>query len=163
MARPPATHHPHRRRLVCCESHSSIRISASVRDARASCPIRCATYHTSHLLTSLCFDSMSFVCHVHPSGGAERLIVDAASALQQSGTASVHIFTNYHDPNHCYAETRDGTIPVTVYGRTSDAVFGRFRVLIAILRMIYLTIIFACRHSTEFDVVVVEFHTPSQY
>ena len=34
-------------------------------------------------------------------------MVDCASALRQRGH-SVHLFTNYHDPHHCYDETRDG-------------------------------------------------------
>jgi alpha-1,3/alpha-1,6-mannosyltransferase len=42
-------------------------------------------------------------------GGAERLVVDCASALQQSGH-EVHFFTNYHDKQHCYPETRDGQL-----------------------------------------------------
>lgn len=88
-------------------------------------------------------------------GGAERLVVDCASALQQTGH-TVHFFTNYHDRAHCYEETRDGTLPVTVYGQTSDNLFGKFRVLIAILRMIWLTVIFAYRHASEYDVVIVD-------
>lgn len=82
-------------------------------------------------------------------------MVDCASALKQSGHV-VHFFTNYHDRAHCYEETRDGTLPVTVYGQTSDNLFGKFRVLIAILRMIWLTIVFAWRHARDYDVVIVD-------
>jgi len=46
--------------------------------------------------------------HDLSSGGAERLVVDAAIALQAHGH-SVSMFTSHHDPAHCFAETRDGT------------------------------------------------------
>ena len=45
---------------------------------------------------------------------------------------------------------------MTVYGKTSDNLFGKFRVLIAILSMIWLTLIFAYRHASEYDVVFVD-------
>ena len=41
------------------------------------------------------------------TGGAERLVVDAALGLQKLGH-SVDIYTSHHDPNHCFEETRDG-------------------------------------------------------
>lgn len=40
-------------------------------------------------------------------GGAERLVVDAALGLKKLGH-SVDIYTSYHDPGHCFEETRDG-------------------------------------------------------
>jgi hypothetical protein len=49
-----------------------------------------------------------------------------------------------------------GSLPVTVYGQTRDSLFGRFRVLVAIARMIYLSLLFALWHSGQFDVVVVD-------
>ncbi|KAG5455990.1 MAG: hypothetical protein BJ554DRAFT_4393 [Olpidium bornovanus] len=51
------------------------------------------------------------VAFVHPDlgiGGAERLVVDAASGLQSNGH-SVVIYTSHHDRSHCFKETRDGT------------------------------------------------------
>lgn len=42
------------------------------------------------------------------TGGAERLVVDAALGLQKLGH-EVAIYTSHHDPNHCFDETRDGT------------------------------------------------------
>ena len=45
---------------------------------------------------------------------------------------------------------------MTVYGQTRDSLFGRFRVLVAIARMIYLSLAFALWHSGQFDVVVVD-------
>ncbi len=64
------------------------------------------------------------VAFLHPDlgiGGAERLVVDAAVALQRSGH-TVRFFTSHHDPAHCFPETRpraDGRraqIEVTVAG-----------------------------------------------
>ena len=40
------------------------------------------------------------------SGGAERLVVDAAVSLQKRGH-DVTIFTSRHDPTRCFEETRD--------------------------------------------------------
>ena len=60
----------------------------------------------------------SNVVFLHPDlgiGGAERLVVDAALALKSKGH-KVHIVTAHHDPGHCFAETRDGTLPVTAVG-----------------------------------------------
>ncbi|KAK0553370.1 Alpha-1,3-mannosyltransferase-like protein [Tilletia horrida] len=51
---------------------------------------------------------------IHPDlgiGGAERLVVDAALALQARGH-DVSIFTSHHDPKHCFEPTRDGTLKV---------------------------------------------------
>jgi alpha-1,3/alpha-1,6-mannosyltransferase len=46
----------------------------------------------------------------HPDlgiGGAERLVVDAAVALQSRGH-KVTVFTSHCDPRHCFDEARDG-------------------------------------------------------
>jgi alpha-1,3/alpha-1,6-mannosyltransferase len=42
------------------------------------------------------------------TGGAERLVVDAAVALQRRGH-DITIFTSRHDPTRCFEETRNGT------------------------------------------------------
>jgi len=55
---------------------------------------------------------------VHPQlgvGGAERLVLDAATCLQQAGHR-VTIVTSHLDRNHCFAPARDGSIEVQVYG-----------------------------------------------
>ncbi|KAF8550911.1 hypothetical protein OG21DRAFT_1544633, partial [Imleria badia] len=44
-------------------------------------------------------------------GSAERLVVDAALGLQSLGH-TVDIYTSHHHPNHCFDETRDGTLRV---------------------------------------------------
>nr|SVE93618.1 EOG090X069M [Scapholeberis mucronata] len=80
------------------------------------------------------------VVFLHPDlgiGGAERLVVDAALALQTKGH-QVHIVTSHHDPSHCFPETSSGIIPVTVSGSwLPRSVFGRFLALFAYIRMIW--------------------------
>lgn len=58
------------------------------------------------------------IAFIHPDlgiGGAEQLIINMAIALQQKGHY-VKIYTPYHDKNHCFKETKDGTIDVEVRG-----------------------------------------------
>lgn len=43
------------------------------------------------------------------TGGAERLVVDAAVSLQRRGH-DVVMFTSRHDPKRCFEETRDGEL-----------------------------------------------------
>ena len=55
---------------------------------------------------------------VHPQlgmGGAERLVLDAATCLQQAGH-HVTIVTSHRDRDHCFAAARDGAVEVRVYG-----------------------------------------------
>ncbi|XP_011873661.1 PREDICTED: alpha-1,3/1,6-mannosyltransferase ALG2 [Vollenhovia emeryi] len=83
---------------------------------------------------------MTRVTFLHPDlgiGGAERLVVDAALALQKNGH-DVNFVTTHHDPEHCFSETKDGTIPVTVVGNWLPRhILGRFYALCAYIRMIY--------------------------
>ncbi|RKP23332.1 alpha-1,3/1,6-mannosyltransferase ALG2 [Syncephalis pseudoplumigaleata] len=80
---------------------------------------------------------------LHPDlgiGGAERLVVDAAVGLQSTGH-KVTVYTNHHDRTHCFEETRDGTLDVRVCGDfLPRSIGGRFMVLCAIVRAIYLAI-----------------------
>ncbi|KAF2031490.1 UDP-Glycosyltransferase/glycogen phosphorylase [Setomelanomma holmii] len=78
----------------------------------------------------------------HPDlgiGGAERLVIDAAVALQRRGH-KVTIFTSHCDSQHCFDEARDGTLDVRVRGNTivPPTVLGRFAILCAILRQVHL-------------------------
>ncbi|MCJ1354902.1 MAG: Alpha-1,3-mannosyltransferase-like protein [Icmadophila ericetorum] len=83
----------------------------------------------------------------HPDlgiGGAERLVIDAAVGLQSLGH-KVTIYTSYRDVNHCFDEARDdavseGTLNVRVRGNSifPASVFGRFKILFAILRHYHL-------------------------
>lgn len=83
---------------------------------------------------------MTRITFLHPDlgiGGAERLVVDAALALKKKGH-EVNFVTTHHDPEHCFSETKDGTISVTVVGDWLPRhIFGRFFALFAYIRMIY--------------------------
>ncbi|GAA6003301.1 hypothetical protein JCM10207_001851 [Rhodosporidiobolus poonsookiae] len=88
------------------------------------------------------------IAFIHPDlglGGAERLVVDAAVALQERGH-EVEIFTSYHedgDNGRSFAETRDGTLKVHVLGNLLPrSLIGRFTILCAILRQFHLTFSF---------------------
>lgn len=80
---------------------------------------------------------------LHPDlgiGGAERLVVDAAVALQRQGYR-VHMYTSHHEGDRCFKETCDGTLSVTVYGDWLPRhVCGRFHAAFAYLRMMYLAV-----------------------
>ncbi|KAL8705055.1 MAG: hypothetical protein Q9201_001825 [Fulgogasparrea decipioides] len=80
----------------------------------------------------------------HPDlgiGGAERLILDAALALQSKGH-KITIFTSHRDPTHCFDEARDGTLDVRVRGNSifPATLFGKFKILFSILRQLRLLI-----------------------
>ena len=83
---------------------------------------------------------MTRITFLHPDlgiGGAERLVVDAALALKKNGH-EVNFVTTHHDPEHCFSETKDGTISVTVVGDWLPRhIMGRFFALFAYIRMIY--------------------------
>ncbi|GLG93344.1 Alpha-1,3-mannosyltransferase ALG2 [Gryllus bimaculatus] len=100
---------------------------------------------------------MKPVIFLHPDlgiGGAERLVVDAALALKRKGCA-VHFITSHHDPTHCFAETKDGTFPVTVAGDwLPRSIFGRFYALCAYIRMIYAAFYLAFFSGLDPSVVI---------
>ena len=77
------------------------------------------------------------VAFLHPDlgiGGAERLVVDAALALQNDGM-SVSIVTAHHDPMRCFEETRDGTLAVRISGSwVPRHMFGKLHIVCATLR-----------------------------
>ncbi|XP_037820830.1 alpha-1,3/1,6-mannosyltransferase ALG2 [Lucilia sericata] len=98
------------------------------------------------------------VLFLHPDlgiGGAERLVVDAALALKGCGH-EVSFLTNHHDPNHCFEETRDGTLKVKVVGDwLPRKIFGRFYAFCAYFRMLYAAFFasfFLSRHE-QLDVI----------
>ena len=85
----------------------------------------------------------SNVIIIHPDlgiGGAERLIIDVALALQSQGHR-VTIYTSYRDKSHCFEEARNGTLDVRVRGNTifPAHVGGRLYVFMAVLRQLHLT------------------------
>jgi alpha-1,3/alpha-1,6-mannosyltransferase len=105
------------------------------------------------------------IAFVHPDlgiGGAERLIVDAAVGLQSLGH-KVHVFTSHHDSQHCFQETRDGTLNVTVLGDfLPTTLFGYGMILCAILRNVWLAINLFFRWNSSdstfgaFDIIIVD-------
>ncbi|XP_037654111.1 alpha-1,3/1,6-mannosyltransferase ALG2 [Choloepus didactylus] len=97
------------------------------------------------------------VLFLHPDlgvGGAERLVLDAALALQARG-CHVQIWTAHYDPGHCFAESRE--LRVCCAGDwlpRSLGWGGRGAALCAYLRMIYLALYVLFLSGEEFDVVV---------
>lgn len=95
------------------------------------------------------------IAFLHPNlgmGGAERLVVDAASHLQTVGHR-VTLFTTHHDRTHCFTATRDGTLAVRVYGGFLPSHIGqRLRAPCMIARMAYLVGAMTLR-AGRFDVI----------
>jgi alpha-1,3/alpha-1,6-mannosyltransferase len=98
------------------------------------------------------------IAFVHPDlgiGGAEQLVVNYALALQKKGHY-VKIYTPFHDPNHCFKETKDGTIDVEVRGGIfPQTIFKKFWTLCAIIRMI-LCSLYVCLYGGKFDLIIVD-------
>lgn len=83
------------------------------------------------------------VAFLHPDlglGGAERLVVDAAAGLSRLGH-NVTMYTSHYNPARSFAETRDGSFPVRVYGDWLPRhVFGAFFIVFAIMRNLCLAL-----------------------
>ncbi|KAJ2726246.1 Alpha-1,3-mannosyltransferase-like protein [Coemansia sp. Benny D115] len=98
---------------------------------------------------------------VHPNlgiGGAERLVVDAAVSLQKLGHRVV-IYTQHHDINHCFEETRDGTLEVRQLQTwvLPKHIFNRFHIACTIVRSLALAQqVSGDRHQLRFDVLFVD-------
>lgn len=96
------------------------------------------------------------VVFIHPDlgiGGAERLVVDAAVALQSKGH-SINFVTSHHDRKHCFSETRDGTLEVTVVGDwLPRSFFGRFHAVCAYLRMLVAAFWLVWIGNLRYDVI----------
>ncbi|KIJ63379.1 glycosyltransferase family 4 protein [Hydnomerulius pinastri MD-312] len=99
------------------------------------------------------------VAFIHPDlgiGGAERLVVDAALGLQSLGH-SVDLYTSHHDKNHCFDETRDGTLRVhhiiSPFPRSWN---GKFHILFAHARQLHLTKYLLSSSAPQYDVFFVD-------
>jgi alpha-1,3/alpha-1,6-mannosyltransferase len=81
------------------------------------------------------------IVFVHPElglGGAERLVLDAATELRARGHRVV-LLTAECDPAHAFPEAIDGSLDVRVHGRAiPHAIAGRLRAPCAIVRMAWL-------------------------
>lgn len=97
------------------------------------------------------------IAFLHPDlgiGGAERLIVDAALALK-SKNHEISIFTAHHDENHCFSETKDGSLKTVVVGDSLPrSIFGRFYAVFAYLRMMYAAYFLIYRSNFQPDIVI---------
>ncbi|XP_058202588.1 uncharacterized protein LOC131317023 [Rhododendron vialii] len=88
-------------------------------------------------------------------GGAERLIVDAATELASHGH-KVHIFTAHHDRTRCFEETLAGTFRVTAYGAFLPRhIFYHLHAVCAYLRCIFVVVCVLFMWPS-FDVVLVD-------
>jgi alpha-1,3/alpha-1,6-mannosyltransferase len=86
---------------------------------------------------------MPRIAILHPDlgiGGAERLIVDIALALKSS-KHDVDVYTNFHDKQRCFDETRNGQLNVFVACSWFPRhFFGRFHAICAYIRFVLLAI-----------------------
>eukprot|EP01027_Heterolobosea_sp_BB2_P009201 GEZU01013595.1.p1 GENE.GEZU01013595.1~~GEZU01013595.1.p1 ORF type:complete len:420 (-),score=118.93 GEZU01013595.1:90-1349(-) len=99
------------------------------------------------------------IAFIHPDlgiGGAERLVVDAAVGLQKRGH-SLSMFTSHHNKDHCFEETKDGTLSVEVFGDWLPRhILGRFHIVFATLRMLIVTLCVLFKYKDAFDVYIVD-------
>lgn len=99
---------------------------------------------------------MPRIAVLHPDlgiGGAERLIVDICLALKSVGH-DVDLYTNFHDRQRCFDETRNGQLNVVVAcSWFPRQIFGRFYALCAYIRFILLSIyvIYLSRNEKHYD------------
>ena len=95
---------------------------------------------------------MTKIIFLHPDlgiGGAERAIVDAAMAAKFCGY-DVEIVTNFHDPNHAFEETLNGSLRITtVCSWLPRSTMGHFIALWAYVKMFIaaIWIVLARRHD----------------
>jgi len=94
---------------------------------------------------------------LHPDlgiGGAERLMVDLALALKKSGH-KVQFMTPHHDSNHCFPETKNGSLDVTVVGAWLPRhVLGRCLALCAYIRMAFVALYLTLFSGLKPDLVI---------
>ncbi|KAJ6500372.1 mannosyltransferase [Mycena sanguinolenta] len=99
------------------------------------------------------------IAFLHPDlgiGGAERLVVDAAIGLQALGHSLV-LYTSYHDPNHCFEETRNGQLEVHyVVPPFPRSIKGKFHILFAHLKQLHLTLHLLWPWAPKYDVYFVD-------
>ena len=93
---------------------------------------------------------------VHPDlgiGGAERLVVDIALALDKSNY-NVEFYTSHHDKDHCFPETKE-KFNVHVHGDYLPiTLFGYLYIVFASIRAIWLSFIVGL--TTKADIYIVD-------
>lgn len=96
---------------------------------------------------------------IHPDlgiGGAERLIVDIALGLKELGH-NVTVYTSHCDKSHAFEEVSSGKLKVIVYGDSLPRkIFGKFTILCAIVRQIYLVCKLLWLSNSAFDFYIVD-------
>ncbi|KAF9453679.1 glycosyltransferase family 4 protein [Macrolepiota fuliginosa MF-IS2] len=99
------------------------------------------------------------IAFLHPDlgiGGAERLVVDAALGLQALGH-SIDIYTSHWDPNHCFEETKDGSLKVHYIKPPLPRSFGgKFHILCAHARQLHLITRLLTPWAPKYDVYFVD-------
>ncbi|KAI8362634.1 hypothetical protein BD560DRAFT_404371 [Blakeslea trispora] len=104
-------------------------------------------------------DAKLKIAFIHPDlgiGGAERLVVDAAVGIQSKGHQVV-MYTSHHDKNHCFEETRDGTLQVRVKGDWLPRhLLGRCYIIFAILRQFVLVLWLLQHEKDTYDIIMVD-------
>lgn len=100
------------------------------------------------------------IAFIHPDlgiGGAERLIVDAAMALQSVGN-QITVYTSHCDKSHCFEEVKRNELKVMVYGDFLPTSFrGKFHIVFAFLRQLYLSLkLIASLRLFKHDVVIID-------
>ena len=98
------------------------------------------------------------IAFLHPTlgiGGAERLIIDAARCLQNTGH-QVTIFTTEHNHDRCFEDTLSGDLNIEVHDHYIPAhIMQRLRAPLAIARMRHLAYVVS-RRKQSYDIVFVD-------
>lgn len=67
------------------------------------------------------------------------------------------MYTSHHDRNHCFEETRDGTLDVRVLGDSLPRdFFGRFYIVFAILRQLALVLWILKFERDTYDIIFID-------
>ncbi|KAG7906067.1 hypothetical protein KL906_004846 [Ogataea polymorpha] len=99
------------------------------------------------------------IIFIHPDlgiGGAERLVVDAAMALQPGN--QVTVYTSHCDKSHCFEEVASDRLRTKVHGDFLPThILGKFAILFAFLRQLYLVSVLVLNGTLKkTDVVFVD-------
>lgn len=92
---------------------------------------------------------------VHPDlgvGGAERLILDIASATKSNGHDAT-ILTNQYDPVHCFEDSKDFNI-ISKFDWIPRHLGGRFHALLAYFKLLLATLWVVYFSGLKFDAVI---------